>query len=215
VATYPTTTPTPTPASPSNTAATRTTLAPTANPGPLGFFGFALTTFVLSIANAGLLPGRSDILVVLGPALFYGGIAQLLAGMWEFRAGNTFSATAFTSLGAFWLSFAALFLPSFGAAAVVATSQAFGVYLLSWTIFTGLMMLGSLRTNGATAAVFVLLFLTFLLLTIGALANSTGWTRAGGWLGILTAIAAWYAGFAGVIASVSNGRIVLPVFPLA
>src|SRR5262249_32481703 len=145
VATYPTTTPTPTPAPGPNTAATSITPAPTANPGPLGLFGLALTTFVLSISNAGLLPGRSDVLVVLGPALFYGGIALLLAGMWEFRVSNTFAATAFTSYGAFWLSFAALFLPGFGAAAGVVSSQALGVYLLAWTVFTGLLMLSALR----------------------------------------------------------------------
>src|SRR5262249_48606592 len=178
----------------------------TANPAPLGLAAFALTTFVLSMFNTGLLSSGGEP-IVYALALFYGGIAQLLAGMWEFRSGNTFGATAFSSYGAFWLSFAALFLPGLGAAGAIASSQALGVYFLGWTIFTGLMMLGSLRTTGATAAVFVLLFLTFLLLAIGGLADSTGWTRAGGWLGILTAIAAWYAGFAAIIAGVSTGRI--------
>lgn len=215
MATFPTTTPTPAPMPTPPPTPTEAKPASIANPSPLGFCGLALTTFVLSTSNAGLLPGRSDIAIVLGLALFYGGIALLLAGMWEFRADNTFGATAFTSYGAFWLSFAALFLPGFGAAAGVVSSQALGVYLLAWTVFTGLMMLSALRTNGATAAVFVLLFLTLLLLAIGAVASSTGWTRVGGWVGILMSIAAWYAGFAGVIASVSKGRIVLPVFPLA
>jgi uncharacterized protein len=186
----------------------------TANPGPLGLCGFALTTFVLSFANAGLLPGKSDALVVLGLALFYGGIAQLLAGMWEFKAGNTFGATAFSSYGAFWLSFAALFLPGMGGAASAVSATALGIYLLGWTIFTGIMMLGSFRTNGATALVFVLLFITFLLLALGALQGNANMTHLGGYLGIATAIAAWYAAMAGVISGVSNGKINLPVIPL-
>ena len=193
-----------------------------ANPGPLGLSGFALTTFVLSVANAGLFPKSSDTLVVLGLAVFYGGLSQLLAGMWEFRAGNTFGATAFTSFGAFWLSFAALFLPGLGGAAALIDSKALGVYLLGWAIITGLLALGALRTNGATAAVFVLLFLTFLCLAIGALSNTTivstnasGWTHIGGWVGIVTAIVAWYTALAGILAGVSGGRIALPVFPLA
>jgi len=141
-----------------------------------------------------------------------------LAGMWEFRTGNTFGATAFSSYGAFWLSFAALFIPGFGIALGGAngpTNGAVGAYLLGWTIITGMLMLGSFRVNGATAAVFVLLFLTFLFLTIGALANSSGWTHFGGWVGILTAIAAWYTALAGVLSYVNGGRAVLPVLPLA
>ena len=185
-----------------------------ANPGPLGLSGFALTTFVLSFANAGLLPKTTDSAVVLGLALFYGGLAQLLAGMWEFRTGNTFGATAFTSYGAFWLSFAALFLPTFGNAAAVVTSHALGIYLIGWAIVTGILMIGSLRTNGATAAVFVLLFITFLLLGIGAVAGSSGITKAGGWVGILTALVAWYTAMAGILAHTSGGKWMLPVYPL-
>ncbi|HST87848.1 MAG TPA: acetate uptake transporter [Ktedonobacterales bacterium] len=191
---------------------------PIANPAPLGLSGFALTTFVLSLVNAGILGGKGDNLVVIGLAVFYGGIAQFAAGMWEFRTGNTFGATAFTSYGAFWLSFAALFIPGFGVAAGSATgptNSAIGAYLLGWTVITGLLMLGSFRINGALAAVFVLLFVTFLFLTIGALANSSGWTHLGGWLGILTAIVAWYTALAGILSHVSGGRMVLPVYPLA
>src|SRR5690348_4740211 len=86
---------------------------PIANPAPLGLSGFALTTFVLSLVNAGILAEKNTA-IVIGLAVFYGGIAQLLAGMWEFRTGNTFGATAFTSYGAFWLSFAAILIPGFG-----------------------------------------------------------------------------------------------------
>lgn len=187
-----------------------------ANPGPLGLSGFALTTLVLSAVNAGILSGAADVYVVIGLAVFYGGIAQFAAGMWEFRTGNTFGATAFTSYGAFWLSFAALFIP--GIVAKAASGTAVAWYLLGWTIFTGIMMLGSFRTNGATAAVFVLLFLTFLLLTVGAFSDQgagKGMTQIGGYLGILTAIAAWYTALAGVLAGVSGGKINLPVMPFA
>lgn len=192
-----------------------------ANPGPLGLCGFALTTFVLSAVNAGLLKGGGDILVVIGLAVFYGGIAQLCAGMWEFRTGNTFGATAFASFGAFWLSFAALLIPGFGIGFGTKTGpsgNALGYYLIGWTIFTGIMMLGSFRTNGSTAAVFVLLFITFLLLALGAFngaAAGTGLTQLGGWFGIATAIVAWYTALAGVLAGVSGGKWALPVFPLS
>ena len=191
-----------------------------ANPGPLGLCGFALTTFFLSSVNAGILTGKGDILVVIGLAVFYGGIAQFAAGMWEFRSGNTFGATAFTSYGAFWLSFAALLLPGFAAAIAGASTEAIGFYLLGWAIFTGIMMLGSFRTNGATALVFIALFATFLILAIGWL-NGTGGApneniiHIGGYVGIVTAILAWYTALAGVLAGVSGGKINLPTVPLS
>jgi hypothetical protein len=191
-----------------------------ANPGPLGLCGFALTTFVLSLVNAGVLP-LSDITVVIGLAVFYGGVGQLLAGMWEFRSGNTFGATAFSSYGAFWLSFAALLIPAFGinfGSKTGPSSAAVGWYLIGWAIFTGLMTLASFRTNLATAAVFVLLFVAFVLLGIGFLngvAAGTGITAAGGWVGVATAIVAWYTALAGVLAGVNGGKNILPVYPLA
>jgi succinate-acetate transporter protein len=187
-----------------------------ANPGPLGLCGFALTTFFLSSVNAGILTGKGDIFVVIGLAVFYGGIAQFAAGMWEFRSGNTFGATAFTSYGAFWLSFAALLLPGFGAAIGGASTQAIGFYLLGWAIFTGIMMLGSFRTNGATALVFIALFATFLILAIGWLnGNNSNIIHIGGYVGIVTAILAWYTALAGVLAGVSGGKINLPTVPLS
>ena len=201
--------------------ATATSVSPVANPGPLGLAGFALTTFVLSLWNAGVLKG-ADLLIVIGLAVFYGGIAQLLAGMWEFRAGNTFGATAFSSYGAFWLSFAAILIPgfgvNFGTAKGPSATTALGFYLIAWAIFTGIMMIGSFRTNGATATVFVLLFITYVLLAIGAWGNApagSGITAIGGWVGVLTAIAAWYTAMAGVLAAVSGGRLNLPVYPFA
>lgn len=188
-----------------------------ANPAPLGLSAFALTTFVLSVANAGFLPGKTDALAVVGLALFYGGLVQLLAGMWEFRGGNTFGATAFSSFGGFWLSFGTLFLPVFGgkAAIDVVSGTAVGYYLFGWAIFTGIMLLGAIRTTGATTLVFALLFITFLVLAIGAVSGNTTITHIGGYLGILTALAAWYDALAGLLAGVSDGRITLPVYPMA
>lgn len=175
-----------------------------ANPAPLGLCAFALTTFVLSSANAGLFTGAS---VVIGAAYFYGGLAQLLAGMWEFRAGNTFGATAFSSYGAFWLAAAVLLQFK-----LIPNDTAFGFFLLGWAIFTGLMFLGTLRANFALIGVFFFLFLTFLVLAIGALGAGPGLTVLGGWLGIITAILAWYTALAGLLAS-GKSAFTLPVWP--
>jgi succinate-acetate transporter protein len=183
-----------------------------ADPGPLGLAGFAMTTFVLSMFNADLV-SRSGEAVTLGLALAYGGVAQLLAGMWEFRTGNTFGAVAFTSFGAFWISFWAFgqFYQSKIPAADV--GHAVGLYLIAWGIFTTYMFVASLRTTAAVALVFVLLAVAFFLLGIGNARASNGLVKAGGWVGLATAIAAWYASFAAVTNS-TFGRIVLPVIPL-
>ena len=189
--------------------------ASVANPAPLGLCGFALTTFVLSCVNANLFAGVVPNIVV-GLALFYGGLAQLLAGMWEFRSGNTFGATAFSSYGAFWLAFGAILVPGTGIAAAFKTAAdlntGIALFLLGWTIFTGIMFLGTLKSNGALIAVFGVLFLTFLALTIGFF-GATSLIAIGGWLGIITAIIAWYTALAGIL---SSGRSVfqLPVFPI-
>ncbi len=181
-----------------------------ADPAPLGLGAFAMTTFVLSVVNAGLVPAKVEP-VVLGLALFYGGLAQLLAGMWEFRKGNTFGALAFSSFGAFWLSF--FYYVSYVAAGIGADAgTATGLFLLAWTIFTGYMMIASLRVSGAVLAVFVALFLTFVALTIGAFSGSAGFHMFGGWLGIITALLAWYTSFAGVTNSTFK-RTVMPVWP--
>jgi uncharacterized protein len=183
-----------------------------ADPGPLGLAGFAMTTFVLSVFNAGLLPTNLE-KVVLPLALFYGGLAQLLAGMWEFRKANTFGALAFSSYGAFWLSFAAYV--QFVAPGIPPGSAgpAVGIYLLAWAIFTGYMTVAALRVTGAVAAVFVTLFITYVLLTIGEFAGAAGVSKAGGIVGIITAVVAWYASFAGVV-NATWKRTVIPVWPL-
>jgi uncharacterized protein len=180
-----------------------------ADPAPLGLAAFALTTFVLSFFNADLV-NKGGEPVVLGLALAYGGIAQLLAGMWEFKNNNTFGATAFSSFGAFWIS---LFVfDQFLASSVPADQlgNAVGLYLIGWGVFTAYMLIASLRVSAAVALVFLLLAPTFIVLGIGNSADNTTLIHIGGWLGIATAIAAWYASFA----SVTNrtfGRVILPV----
>jgi succinate-acetate transporter protein len=180
-----------------------------ADPGGLGLAAFALTTFVLSLANAGLVPTAGA--AVLGLALFYGGVVQLIAGLWEFATGNTFGATAFCSYGAFWLAFWYL-VSTKGAEA--AGSAGVGVFLLAWGIFTLYMTVAALRTTGAILAVFVVLTLTFFALALGELTGTKGLGVLGGYLGILTALLAWYASFATVLNAAAK-RVVLPVFPRA
>ena len=183
-----------------------------ADPGPLGLAGFAMTTFVLSMFNAKLVSSGGEP-VVLGLALAYGGLAQLLAGMWEFRTGNTFGAVAFSSYGAFWISFWALvvfYAPKIPAADA---GHAIGLYLWAWAIFTAYMTVASLRTTGAVALVFVLLTVTFILLGAGNSGGHENVIKWGGYVGLATALAAWYASFAAV-ANSTFGRIILPVVPL-
>ncbi len=188
-------------------AAERAEAAAVANPAPLGLSAFALTTFVLSAANAGLIPGAAAKMVV-GVALFYGGIAQLLAGMWEFRSNNTFGAVAFSSFGAFWLAVGYSVQNN-----LIPNNTAFGYFLLGWTIFTFLLLVATLRTDGALIGVFFFLTLTFLALTIGAFGSSTTWTNIGGWLGIITAAVAWYRAV-GVLLASSKSVLKLPLFPM-
>jgi uncharacterized protein len=185
-----------------------------ADPGPLGLAGFAGTTFFLSAVNTNILP-ESVGAVVFGLAIFYGGLAQLLAGMWEFVKGNTFGATAFASFGAFWLSYWYLAEHTAGGLKAGASdiNHALGWYLLVWTIFTAYMTIASLRVSLAVLAVFAFLTLTFLFLALGKFAsNGDNLTHIGGWLGFVTAILAWYASFAAVT-NATFKRIVLPVFP--
>ncbi len=184
-----------------------------ADPGPLGLAAFALTTFVLSMFNSGLVGDKGEP-IVFGLAFAYGGLAQLLAGMWEFRTGNTFGATAFTSYGAFWLSFF-VFVTFFADKVPAAdTGHAVGLYLIAWGIFTAYMFIASLRTTAAIATVFLLLTATFIVLGIGDAAGNDSITKLGGFIGLATAAAAWYASFA-VVTNSTFGRTLLPVKPLA
>jgi uncharacterized protein len=183
-----------------------------ADPAPLGLAAFALTTFVLSFFNAKIVSTSGEA-VVLAVALAYGGIAQILAGMWEFRNGNTFGATAFTSYGAFWLSLWVLNEFLVRSIPKTALGAALGLYLVSWGVFTTYMWVASLRTSVAVSLVFLLLAVTFALLGIGNWTTTTSLITAGGWFGIATAAVAWYASFAGITNS-TFGRTILPVRPL-
>jgi uncharacterized protein len=183
-----------------------------ADPGPLGLAGFAMTTFVLSMFNSELV-GKGGEPVVLGLALAYGGIAQLLAGMWEFRTGNTFGAVAFSSFGAFWISYFVLVMFNAGSIPEADLGHAIGLYLWAWGIFTTYMFVASLRTTGAVALVFFLLAITFVLLGIGNSGGHENIVKWGGYIGLATAVAAWYASFVAV-ANTTFGRTVLPVWPL-
>ena len=194
-----------------------------ADPGPLGLAAFAGTTFMLSLINAGLvgthaLPGGGLLPMVAALALAYGGIAQFTAGIWEFRTGNTFGAVAFCSFGMFWVSFFFI-VQSVGKNVPTEVFSGLGLYLWTWGIFTAYMFFASLRTTGAVALVFLLLTITFIVLGIGnsALAGThsaiNGTIKLGGWIGLATALVAWYASFAAVINS-TFGRVVAPVVPL-
>jgi len=183
-----------------------------ADPAPLGLAAFAMTTFALSISNTNIWGPGADAALAL--ALVYGGAAQLLAGMWEFVRKNTFGAVAFSSFGSFWIAY--YVFVKFVAPGVKPSDApvAVGVFLLGWTIFTAYMTVASLRVSGAVVAVFVLLTITFVLLTVGAFHSNETWTKAGGWIGLATAAAAWYASFAGVVNETFK-KPLIPTMPLA
>ena len=176
-----------------------------ADPGPLGLAAFALTTFLLSAANAHWTNGNSAGTAFLGYALAYGGIVQLLAGMWEFRRGNVFASTAFSSYGAFWIG---LFV--WIRVAPAATGHDLGWILLAFAIFNTYMLLMATQVNLAVFGVFLFLELTEIFLAIGNFSSSPGLGQVGGYLGLITAAVAWYTSAAGISAGM-GGRILLPV----
>jgi succinate-acetate transporter protein len=190
------------------------TLAPSfgaqiADPAPLGLACFALTTFMLSTFNAGILPKSAEV-AILGVALFYGGITQLFAGMWEFVKGNTFGALAFSSYGAFWISLWYLIVHAHLSKADA--GHGVGIFLLAWTIFTVYMTIVTARISGLLFALFAILLVTFGFLTVGAFAGAPAITHMGGYLGLVTAFVAWYASFAGVLNGTAK-RVILPTWP--
>jgi hypothetical protein len=192
------------------------TFVPVADPAPLGLAAFALTTFLLSGHNATFIPDA----IWLGAALFYGGLIQLLAGMWEFRNRNVFGATAFSTYGGFWLSLGAfvLFLTvSKSFAGLLKGSDvdnSLAWFLLAFAIFNTYMLFWATRVSIAVTLVFLTLEITEILLAIGFFRVGNGmspyWVHVGGWAGIVTALAAWYASAAGVVNGMSP-RAVLPV----
>jgi len=179
-----------------------------ANPAPLGLSAFALTTFFLSMVNVQA-RGVTIPNLIVALALGYGGLVQLLAGMWEFACGNTFGATAFSSYGGFWISFALIYWPNSGIIAAYTTDpanapqleNAVGFYLAGWFIFTFICLVGCLRSSVGLIALFFCLDLTFLLLMAGAFSGHEKVNKAGGAFGILTAFIAWYVALAGMLNS--------------
>ena len=180
--------------------------ATVADPGPVGLAAFALTTFLLSTANAHWTHGNSAGTAFLGYALAYGGLVQLLAGMWEFRNRNVFGATAFSSYGAFWIG---LFIWIKNTPAN--TGHDLGWILLSFAIFNTYMLLMSSQVNLAVFGVFLTLEVTEILLAVGNFTGvNNGISQAGGYVGVLTALVAWYTSAAGISAGI-GGKILLPV----
>jgi uncharacterized protein len=182
-----------------------------ADPAPLGLAAFALTTFLLSAQNADLMDGPN---AWLGYALAYGGLIQLLAGMWEFRNRNVFGSTAFSTYGGFWIGlglFSLLVEPKItGANAEAQIFSDLGWILLAFSIFNTYMLLWSARVNVAVFMVFLTLEATEVILWIGFFSGSSGMIKFGGWVGIVTAAVAWYASAAGVVNGMA-GRPVLKV----
>jgi uncharacterized protein len=189
---------------------TVTTASLIADPAPLGLAAFALTTFLLSAANAGWMThatGNSW----LGYAFAYGGLAQLLAGMWEFKNRNVFGATAFSSYGGFWIGlglWVELVAPKAPSAA--AANHDIGWILLAFAIFNTYMLICSTAVNAAVFGVFLTLEATEVILFAGLFAGNTNVVKAGGYVGVLTALVAWYTSSAGVMNGL-RGRVVFPV----
>lgn len=179
----------------------------TANPAPLGLMGFGMTTVLLNIHNAGFFSLNA---MILAMGIFFGGFAQVVAGIMEFKKNNTFGTTAFTSYGFFWLSFAALnILPMMGYGEA-ADSLSMAAYLFMWGLFTLFMFIATLRINKALQVVFGTLTLLFFLLAIGNFTGSTLILTIAGYEGILCGFSAIYAAMAQVINEV-YGKTVLPI----
>lgn len=181
-----------------------------ANPAPLGLLGFGMTTVLLNLHNAGLYSMDS---MILGMGIFYGGLAQIIAGIMEWKKGNTFGTTAFTSYGLFWLSLVALtVIPNLGLIETPAPS-AIAAYLIMWGIFTTVMFVGTLRLNRALQVVFLSLAILFFLLALSDILGSTTVRSIAGYEGIICGLSAVYAGLAQVLNEV-YGKVVLPICPM-
>lgn len=185
---------------------TRKVVDMTANPAPLGLFGFGVATILLNLHNADIIPLGG---MILAMGLFYGGIAQLLAGIMEWKKGNTFGTVAFTSFGLFWISLVAIvMMPLIGLPET--TVDGMVAYLIMWGLVTVVLFIATLRMNRATQAVFALLAMLFFLLAAANLSGSTELMKIAGYEGLVTGVVAIYAGAAQVINEV-YGRQVMPV----
>ena len=180
-----------------------------ANVGALGLGGFALSTFILNIVNAGWVD-TATIGIVMPVAMLYGGLAQFTAGMWDVRRGDTFGATCFSSYGAFWMGLALFFFMKFAGVPVVSDVSAGGVavVLVSWGIFTAYATIASLKHPKAVTWVFITLTILFFLLAIGEFVPVVH--TIAGYEGVLCALIAWYAS-AGILINTAHGRTVLPM----
>ncbi|PKH22616.1 hypothetical protein CIG19_11585 [Enterobacterales bacterium CwR94] len=178
-----------------------------ANPAPLGLMGFGMTTILLNIHNIGVFP--MDV-IILSMGIFYGGIAQIFAGLLEYKKGNTFGLTAFTSYGSFWLTLVAiLLLPKLGLAEA-ADSHFLGAYLGLWGIFTLFLFFGTLQAPKMLQFVFASLTVLFALLAIGHLIDNPALVRIAGWVGIVCGSSAFYLAM-GEVLNEKFGRTVLPI----
>jgi succinate-acetate transporter protein len=177
------------------------------NPAPLGLMAFGMTTVLLNLHNAGLF-GMNSMILAMG--IFYGGIAQIIAGIMEFRKGNTIGTTAFTSYGLFWLSLVWLVVsPKIGLGDATEESAKAG-YLFMWGLFTAVLFIGTLRLNRALQVVFATLAVLFFLLALGDYTGNASVTHLAGYEGIFCGATAIYAGMAQVWNEV-YGKVMMPL----
>ncbi|WP_194765922.1 acetate uptake transporter [Tamlana sp. I1] len=182
----------------------------TANPAPLGLMGFGMTTVLLNLHNAGLFELDS---MILGMGIFYGGMAQVIAGIMEWKKGNTFATTAFTSYGFFWLTFAGLILMPKMDLIPAPENAGLVSYLVMWGIFTGALFIGTLKINRALQFVFATLTLLFFLLALGDYTHSESIGHFAGYVGIVCGFSAIYTAIAQVLNELYK-KVVLPIGPV-
>jgi uncharacterized protein len=181
-----------------------------ANPGPLGLMGFGMTTVLLNLHNSGFFALGS---MILAMGIFYGGIAQVITGIMEWKKGNTFGTVAFTSYGMFWISLVALIiLPQMGIGTVT-EEKAMAAYLFMWAIFSAIMTIGTLKANKVMIFVFASLTLLFVLLGLGHYTGNVDITHIAGWVGLACGASAIYLAGAEVLND-TYGRVVAPIFPM-
>lgn len=181
----------------------------TANPAPLGLMAFGLTTLLLNIHNAGFFPMDT---MIMAMGIFYGGLAQVIVGIMEWKKNNTFGTTAFTSYGFFWIALVALMiLPKLGVG-TAPSALSMGYFLSAWGLFSFCLWIATFRTNKALTVTFTLLILLFGLLTIRDFSGSESVGISAGWVGIFCALSAMYTAFAQILNEMW-GKTVLPIGP--
>ena len=179
-----------------------------ANPAPLGLMGFGMTTILLNLANVGLF-GISSIIVAMG--IFYGGLAQIIAGVMEFRKGNTFGTLAFTSYGLFWLTLVFIIISTVERPAVTPDNTAWAAYLFIWGLFTLMMFFGTLKTNRALQTIFLSLAILFFLLTASHFIPQL--QLIAGIEGVFCGFSAFYLSIAEIL-NEAHKHVILPIGPI-